>query len=64
MERKKVIRILIYEGEVDWLETTLSTSRVKPTIPLEIGSCTIREFLREEMRNDGEKEGLGTRNGR
>lgn len=49
MKIKKIIRILVIEGEADWVETTLKTSHIQPDRPLDFGSSSIREVLREEV---------------
>ena len=54
MERKKVYRLLVYEGDADWIDTTIKTSHIKPDKPLEIGSCTIKEIMRDQVEVDEE----------
>ena len=54
MERKKVYRLLVYEGEADWIDATIKTSYIQPDKPLEIGSCTIKEIMRDEVEVDEE----------
>lgn len=48
MKRMKVIRILVIEGEIDWVETTLRTSHISPDKPLDLGISGIKEIFRME----------------
>lgn len=49
MAMKKYIRILVIEGEADWVETTLRVSHIQPDKPFDLGMSKITEILREEV---------------
>lgn len=54
MARVRVTRVLVYEGERDWVENTLSRSAVKLDKPLSMGVLmTITETERKEEEVDG-----------
>jgi hypothetical protein len=53
----KVIRILIYEGAENWIETTLAGSYIKKDAPFNAVRGTItEEFLLKKGETDGKKE--------
>lgn len=52
MIKKKYIRVLIVEGEADWVEATLEKSFLQPNKPFDLGKSKITEILRKELTDE------------
>jgi hypothetical protein len=50
MSRKIVVRTLLYEGEEEWLETTLRQSFLYPGLTRILGPNSITELPRQECK--------------
>ena len=56
MKNKRVVRVLIYDGEADWVDKTFSYNYVQGTRVLPPGTITSRILSEEEYDLEKEKE--------
>lgn len=53
----KAVRVLVYEGTVEWVKATLAANAVRPVVY--IGDCSIKEVVLMTCEEPYIREGVG-----